>query len=1081
MISRRQILATTTAAAATAAAPLPGLTPAAAARPREPSGERPAGQPLHVASTTTEYADRPLGLDVEQPRLSWTLESAVRGQRQTAYQIRVASSPALLDSPDIWDSGKRPSDQSVLVPYDGPPPQPRRRHHWWVRVWDADDVASEWSEPTWWETGPGGAGEWGAAWVGAPAELGAAPGLADAHWVWFPGDPDEAPAATRWLRLAFDLGDEPVVAAEWVVAADDGFTAWVNGVPVGTRPIVADQDSWRDPARIDVTAELRAGRNALAVEAGNATTGPAGLLAVLEVTTGAGTSRRLVTGEADWLSTDAEPADEAWRAPEFEPDGWQPARVRAPWGGAPWGEVHAQRSPVLLRRSFTLPSAPVAGARLYATALGLYEARLNGQRVGDAHLTPGWTDYRHRVAYQAYDVTEQVRAGENALGFTLAPGWYAGHIAWFGQRRYGELPSLLTVLEVTYQDGRVERVASDGSWRAATGPWLVADLIHGEEYDARREAHGWDAPGFDDGAWRPVVPTEVATPEVVRMVDEPTRVVSELPAVSVAEVRPGVHLFDLGQNMVGWVRLRVTGEAGTRVTLRHGEVLDREGRLYTENLRTARAQDVFTLAGGGEEVFEPRFTFHGFRYVEITGLPGTPGTEAVTGRVAHTAAPFTMEFSTNLEMVNQLHRNITWGQRGNFLSVPTDTPARDERLGWTGDINVFAPTACYVMESARFLTKWLTDLRDGQPAEGPDRGGFPDVAPAMDELGLGVAGWGDAGVTVPTSLHRAYGDERVLAENWPAMTAWIDYLVEHSEGLVRPAEGYGDWLNVEDETPRDVIGTAYFAHAAALVAGAARVLGHDPAPYEELFARVRDAFNAAFVGADGRIAGDTQTGCVLALSMDLLPSPALRASVLGRLVELVEARGDHLSTGFLGTPRLLPTLTEAGRVDVAYRLLEQDTFPSWGYQIANGATTMWERWDSITPDGGFQTADMNSFNHYAYGAVGEWLYGTVAGIAPGAPGFRVVTVRPRPGGGVTTASGRFRSPYGTVATRWALGGDGTFTLDVEVPVNATAEVWVPAERGEQVERDGATFERMADGCAVFTTGSGRYRFAVAAG
>lgn len=1079
MISRRQILATTTAAAAVSGAGmLPGLTPGASATPRRPSAEPPAAEgPLRVVSTTTEYADRPLGLDAERPRLSWTSESAERGQRQTAYQVRVASSPELRDAPDIWDSGKQPSDQSVLVPYDGPPPEPRRRHHWWVRVWDTGDVASEWSEPTWWETGPGGAAEWGAEWVTVPAELVAAPSLADAHWVWFPGDPDEAPAATRWLRLAFDLDGE-ASAAELVLTADDGFTAWVNGVPVGSRPAVPGQDAWRDPARIDVTAELRAGRNALAVEAVNGSEGPAGLLAVLEVTTAAGTVR-LVTGAAEWTTTDLEPVDDAWRGPEFDAPDWRPARALAPWGGAPWGEVRPQHSPVQLRRTFQLSSAPVARARLYATALGLYEARLNGERVGDAQLTPGWTDYHRRVAYQAYDVTDQVRAGENALAFTLAPGWYAGHIAWFGQHQYGELPSLLTVLEVTHADGRVERVASDGSWRAATGPWTVADLIHGEEYDARREAHGWDAPGFDDAGWSPVAPTAVATPEVVWMVDAPTRVVSELPAVGVTEVRPGVHLFDLGQNMVGWVRLRVAGEAGTRVTLRHGEVLDRDGRLYTENLRTARATDVYTLAGGGEEVFEPRFTFHGFRYVEVSGYPGTPGPEAVTGRVAHTGAPFTMEFSTDSETVNRLHRNITWGQRGNFLSVPTDTPARDERLGWTGDINVFAPTACYVMESARFLTKWLTDLRDGQPTEGADRGGFPDVAPFLGTLGRGVAGWGDAGVTVPVSLHRAYGDERVLAANWAAMTGWIDYLREHSEGLLRPAEGYGDWLNVEDETPKDVVGTAYFAHAADLVAGVARVLGHDPAPYDELFGQVRDAFNAAFVGADGRIAGDTQTGCVLALSMNLLPSPALRAAVLGRLVELVEARGDHLSTGFLGTPRLLPTLTDEGRVDVAYRLLEQDTFPSWGYQIANGATTMWERWDSITPDGGFQTAGMNSFNHYAYGAVGEWLYATVAGIAPGAPGFRTVTVRPRPGGSISTASGRFRSPYGTVATRWSLGGDGAFTLEVEVPVGADAEVWVPAERSEQVEQDGATFERMADGCAVFSTGSGRYRFSVA--
>ncbi|MDJ1136300.1 glycoside hydrolase family 78 protein [Streptomyces iconiensis] len=1077
MISRRHLLATATATAAAS-----GITAQTHLAQARPSGAAGRGSGLRVLSTTTEYTDRPLGLDTERPRLSWVLGSDARSQKQAAYRIRVATAPDRLGSPDVWDSGRRTSRQSVLVPYGGPALKPRTRYHWSVRVWGEDGSASGWSRPTWWETGTGGEDQWHAGWVTAPAKLVDPPPLEGAAWVWFPegGDPGQAPRGTRWFRGTFEAPDG-VGGARLVLTADDGFTLYVNGAEVTGREAVGTQKSWAHPARADVTEHLRTGRNVLAVAATNADAGAAGLLAALEMTAD-GATTRFVTGADGWRATDEEPSDGAWREPGYDDGGWQPARKIADWGAGPWGRVTAQQSPALLRRSFRLPRKPVAHARLYATALGLYETRLNGAKVGEDLLTPGWTDYGKRVAYQVYDVTGAVRGGENALAVTLTPGWYAGNIAWFGQRLYGEHPAMRAQLEVTYKDGSSERIGTDGSWRAETGPLLTADLMMGEEYDARQEKAGWDSPGFDDGGWHPVTQLPGKAPEVVAMTDAPTRVMKELTPVGVREVRPGAFLFDLGQNMVGTVRLKVAGKAGTRVTLRHGEVLDKDGSLYTANLRTARPVDTYTLKGGARETYEPRFTFHGFRYVEVTGYPGKPQRGAVTGLVAHTSAPFTMDFSTDSEMLNQLHSNITWGQRGNFLSIPTDTPARDERLGWSGDINVFAPTAAYVMESARFLTKWLQDLRDGQGTEGDQKGAYPDVAPFVEGVGKGVAGWGDAGVTVPWALYEAYGDVRVLEENWEAMRAWIAYLEQHSDGLLRPAEGYGDWLNIEDETPKDVIGTACFAHVTDLVARTAKLLEEESGPYEELAARIRSAFNSAYVNGEGRIKGDTQTAYVLALSMDLLPSAALRRAAADRLVALVKAKGEHLSTGFLGTPRLLPALTEAGHTDVAHALLRQRTFPSWGYQIDKGATTMWERWDSIRPDGSFQDVGMNSFNHYAYGSVGRWMYENLAGIAPGEPGFRKIVVRPRPGGGVNHAAGKFASPYGTVSTRWTRTGDGGgaggFRLDVTVPVNATAEVWVPAERASQVRQKGAEFVRMEDGCAVFSTGSGSWRFEV---
>ncbi|MFF1420851.1 alpha-L-rhamnosidase [Streptomyces sp. NPDC058280] len=1063
MISRRRLLSTTATALGTAVAA--GAAPAALAAQGRPA----APKAVRIGRPAVEYVEHPLGLDVPRPRLSWPLVSEKTGQAQSAYQVRVATAPERLAEPDVWDSGKITSAESVLVPYAGPALLPRTRYHWSVRVWDTEGAASEWSAPSWWETGLGGGSEWSARWIGAPAALVGAPALDGASWIWFPeGDPaSSAPAATRWFRGRVDI-PAGVTRARLVMTADDGYTAYLNGDQVAHADADGPAENWKRPALADVTSRLRPGANVIAVSATNATAGPAGLLGVLELTTADGV--RTVATDGTWKAADQEPSGD-WRSAGYDDGSWPAAASLARWGSGPWGEVRPSYSPAAqLRHEFRLGNKPVARARLYSTALGLYEAYLNGERVGEDRLAPGWTDYHKRVQYQTYDVTGLVGSGANALGVTLAAGWYAGNIAWFGPHQYGERPALLAQLEVTYADGSTERVLSGTDWRAATGPVTSADLVMGEDYDARLETDGWTRAGFDASGWSAAEPVDGVTAALVSEVDGPSRVERDLPALTVAEPTPGVFVFDLGQNMVGSVRLTVSGAAGTTVRLRHAEVLNPDGTIYTTNLRTARATDTYTLKGRGTETYEPRFTFHGFRYVEVTGYPGRPPLGAVVGRVIHTSAPFTMDFRTNVPMLNQLHSNIVWGQRGNFLTVPTDTPARDERLGWTGDINVFAPTAAYTMESARFLTKWLWDLRDDQA----DDGAFTDVAPLVGGVGKGVAGWGDAGVTVPWALYQAYGDVRVLEQSWSAMLKWLDYLEGHSSGFLRPAEGYGDWLNIQDETPKDVIGTAYFAHSADLVARAAEALGKDPEPYRTLFRAVRDAFRAAYVSAGGRVKGDTQTAYVLALSMDLL-AESDRKPAADRLVELVRTKDWHLSTGFLGTPRLLPVLTAAGHTDVAYRLLLQRTFPSWGYQIDRGATTMWERWDSIKPDGSFQDAGMNSFNHYAYGSVGEWMYANIAGIAPGGPGFRKIIVRPRPGGGVTEAEGRFDSVYGPVTTHWKAGSDG-FQLDVSLPANTTAEVWIPAGDAVDVGHGRARFLRREDGCAVFAAGSGRHHF-----
>ncbi|RSN44480.1 glycoside hydrolase family 78 protein, partial [Actinomadura sp. WAC 06369] len=1004
-----------------------GTAPAAA----DPGGVR-------VASTTTEYGDRPLGIDDPRPRFSWRLASPARNRSQSAYEIRVASAPSRLASADVWTSGRVASPRSVLVPYGGPALEPRTRYHWTVRVWDDRGRPSRWSEPTWWETGLLDGRDLGGAWIGHDAPLPLPTS--------FTGQNDPSRLAEGTQGQTF-VSDEPVTSVS---------------IPMPT---------WQT-SDADVTVALRAD-------------GPDG--AVL--------ARRRVENHPDNAEATLE-LDEPAPAGTYYVEQSEPSGQIGWWGhtegGYEHGTAYRDGEPVGGDRRFSFQTVPsgadgmtsrlrkefavgkkIARARLYSTALGVYTAEINGRRVGNDELTPGWTDYSKRVQYQTYDVTKLLRKGGNAIGATLAPGWYSGHIAIFGPGQYGDRPWFRAQLRIDYTDGTSQKIVTDPGWRSAVGPVQTSDLLMGEAYDAREETPGWSRPGFDAAAWKPVLVDEEAGPLPVAQSAAPTRVEREIRPVKVTSPAKGVHIFDLGQNMVGAVRLRVSGEAGRTVTLRHGEVLNEDGTLYTANLRTAKATDTYTLKGGGAETYEPRYTFHGFRYVEVTGYPGTPGPDAVTGRVMHTAEPFTMEFDTDVPMLDRLHSNITWGQRGNFLSIPTDTPARDERMGWSGDINVFGRTAAYNMRSARFLTKWMRDMRDAQSEDGA----FPDVAPKVGFLGGGSAGWGDAGVTVPWNLYQAYGDRRVLEDNYPAMRKWIAYLERNSDGLLRPASGYGDWLNVEDETPKDVIGTAYFAHSAALVAETARVLGEDADAerYEDLAGRVRAAFDDAYVTEGGaRVKGDTQTAYALALAFGVLPEDA-RGPAADRLVELIEARGWHLSTGFLGTPELLPVLTETGHTDVAYRLLHQKTYPSWGYQIGKGATTMWEHWDSIRPDGGFEDPAMNSFNHYAYGAVGEWMYANITGIAPAEPGYRRTVIRPRPGGEVGRARGRHDSMYGPIETAWSVAG-GRFELSVSVPVNTTAEVWVPARSAAQVRQEGARFLRMRDGAAVFAVGSGSYRF-----
>jgi alpha-L-rhamnosidase len=746
-----------------------------------------------------------------------------------------------------------------------------------------------------------------------------------------------------------------------------------------------------------------------------------------------------------------------------------------------------------LRKEFRLEK-PVRKARLYATARGVYEMYVNGARVGEDVLAPGWTDYRRRVQYQTYDVTGLLAEGRNVLGAVLGDGWYAGFVGFDPKHRgahYGSRLHLLAQLEVEYEDATTQAVVSDGSWKCSTGPILYSDLLVGESYDARKEMTGWSEPDFDDSEWYPVGVEEINGTPLVAQPDEGVRVTEELSAKAVTEPKSGVYVFDMGQNMVGWVRLKVEGEAGTEVTLRHAEALNPDGTIYTTNLRFARATDRYVLRSAGEEAYEPRFTFHGFRYVEVTGYPGEPPLEAITGLVVHSATPPAGSFECSSPMVNKLQSNIVWGQRDNFLSIPTDCPQRDERLGWMGDAQIFVRTAAFNMDVAAFFEKWMVDVEDAQSTEGA----FPDVAPLFGErseafLSRGAPAWGDAGVIVPWTIYKTYDDSRIVKRHYNAMTRWMEYLRRANPDLLRRNEmgnNYGDWLSPRgDYTPKDLLATAYWAYDARLMAEMAEAIGRheDAKGYEELFEEIRGAFNEAYISPDGRIEGDTQTCYVLALYMDLLPEE-LRPAAAGHLVRAIESEGWHLSTGFVGVGYLCPALTETGYADVAYRLLSNETYPSWGYTIRNGATTIWERWDGWTEENGFQSPNMNSLNHYSLGSVGEWLYRYVAGIDldPRTAGYGRIVIRPHPGGGLRNARGEYDSVRGKIVSAWSIDGD-QFNLGITIPPNTTATVHVPVRGGAGISESGKPIEqtegvkvlRTDEGEVVLAVGSGNYEF-----
>ena len=750
----------------------------------------------------------------------------------------------------------------------------------------------------------------------------------------------------------------------------------------------------------------------------------------------------------------------------------------------------------MLRKEFRLKER-IRSARAYITCLGLYLAEINGKPVGNDLFTPGWTAYQKRLQVQTYDVSSILRPGQNAVGVTLGDGWYRGYMTWDKQnRKYGDKLALLFQMRVSYEDGTEELIVSDASWKSSnSGPIRLSSIYNGETYDARLELPGWNSPGFNDAGWSGVAVADERKDILVAQVGPPVRRMEEIRPVKIFKAPNGDTVVDMGQNMVGWVRLKTNRPTGTEIILRHAEVLDKFGNTYFANLRSARQTNRYILKGSGPETFEPHFSFQGFRYVTVSGFPGEPPLDAFTGVVVYSEIPQTGWFECSNPLVNRLQQNILWGQKGNFLDVPTDCPQRDERLGWTGDAQVFARTACFNADVASFYTKWLRDLAaDQQPG-----GAVPHVIPNILSLNKpagqsAAAGWADAAVVLPWTVYLCYGDRRILEEQYPSMKAWVDYVRNRAgQRFIWNSDfTFGDWLMFHSTrsdypgaaTDKDLVATAYFARSAELLSRTAGVLGRleDEALYRGVFENVCRAFQDEFVTPNTRLSSNTQTAYALALAFDLLPE-GQRAGAAFRLAEDVRSF-KHLTTGFLGTPLLCSVFTEFGYVDEAYQLLNRSDYPSWLYPVTRGATTIWERWDGIKPDSAFQDEGMNSFNHYAYGAIGEWLQRFVAGIEidETRPGYKHIIIRPYPGGGLTYAKARLFTLYGWTASEWKIR-HGRMSLAVEVPPNTTATLFPPSAKTGDMTESGKPLSRvegvrvvMDRGKTILELGSGRYVF-----
>ncbi len=783
-----------------------------------------------------------------------------------------------------------------------------------------------------------------------------------------------------------------------------------------------------------------------------------------------------------------------WEMGLLKPSDWQ-----AKWIEADLIEETGKLRPSPMLRKELEIKKEINSARLYITCHGLFELKINGEKQSDELFTPGWTSYNKRLQYLTYDVTNCLKNGSNAVALTLGDGWYRGFLGWERKRNfYGEKLALLLQINIEYKDGTKEILGTDSSWKSSYGPILMSNIYDGEIYDARLEKAGWDKPGFNDKDWNGTVEKDYSKEILVAPQGPPIRTTKTIKPVKKIIAANGDLIFDMGQNMVGWIRFKLNGNTGTKITLRHAEVLDKEGNFYTENLRDAEQKVEYTFKGSGEEIFEPHFTFQGFRYVQVKDYTGDISLENITGKVIHSDMNWTGNFECSDSLVNQLQKNIQWGLRGNFLDVPTDCPQRDERLGWTGDAQVFASTACFNVDAAAFYTKWMKDFIADQKKDGAIPWVIPDILSITDgSEKSGATGWADADIIVPWTVYQNYGDTRILETQYESMKEWINFMKSKSSDsfLFNKWTHFGDWLAFATTnsdypgatTDKDLVATAYFYYSTSLMQKIAAILGkeQDAKEFDELRQNIRNGFQKEFLSSTGRLSSNTQTAYVLALAFDLIPDN-MKENAAKRLVDDVNNFG-HITTGFLGTPLICKVLTENGYPNLAYLLLFRKQYPSWLYAVSMGATTIWERWDGIKPDGTFQDKGMNSFNHYAYGAVGKWLYSSVAGIDcdPEGPGYKKIIINPYPIKKLNYAKAEYHSIYGKVSSHWQYKNDGLI-LSVVIPPNTTAKVFLPTDKKENILENGKPISTIKEisvsgvinNKTVLEIGSGEYNFEI---
>ncbi|MBX3253209.1 MAG: glycoside hydrolase family 78 protein [Chitinophagaceae bacterium] len=863
---------------------------------------------FQIVNLRCEYLVNPLGIDVLNPRFSWEMVSAERGKSQKAYQVIVADNEEMIgkNEGNTWNSGKVASGESFHIRFDGKTLLSGKDYYWKIKIWDEQNVKSEWSEAQRFSMGMLDKKDWKAKWIGAPS----------------------------------------------------------------VQPVTVQDENIIPP------------------------------------------------------------------------------------------------SP-LLRKEFAVKKR-VKKAKLYATALGVYEMYLNNKKVGDRILAPEWTDYFTRVQYQTYDVTDMLLNGDNVIGGMLADGWYAGVLFTHGKPQrgnYGFDRRLLAQLEIEFTDGTKDVVVTDESWKILLdGPMKEASIFDGEVFDARYIPANWQKPGLDIQRWDDVAVDNTVKLTVNAQINEPIRVVKEIRPVHVFRAPNGNYIFDMGQNMAGWVHIKLPYNPGKKIIMRHAEILMEDSTLYTQNLRTAKQTDIYIPARETTIDYEPRFTYHGFRFVEVAGLTEPPTLDNITGKVVASAASLVSGFNSSHKDVNQLWKNIMWTQLSNLHSIPEDCPQRDERCGWMGDAQIFCQTAIYNMDLGAFYTKWFKDIRDRQTPEGR----YPNYAPQVGMVFYDAPGWTDAGIIIPWRAYLNYGDKRMIEQHYGSMKSFIDHVHKENPNLIRvnaAGQNYGDWVNGntikaegyptdKGDVARDLFNTAFFAYSTQILADASRVIGKkkEYAYYSDLAKKIREVFVKEFVGKNGEIKGGTQAGYALALEFNLVPEH-LRAKSAKLMVDAIAEYDYRVSTGIQTITRMMNQLSRNGYTEVAYQLLESRRFPSWIYSIDQGATTIWERWDGYVKGRGFQRWQMNSFNQYAIGSVGEWMHNTIIGINcdETQPGYRHFMLKPTPGGSLTWATGSYKAITGRVEVSWKKQ-DGELTVEVDIPANTTATLVLPS--GKNITENG---------------------------